>query len=103
MTAPSHLTRHALIRHAQRVGGGLSVGVVARAIAVPPRLAVKQWPKLVGDRSSRARVRCSATAAFVCRGRHVVTAIGLDGDDLATLLTWLLTRTWIPRRLGDAP
>jgi hypothetical protein len=105
----SVLTIHAVQRFAQRVDRHGDVGAaLENAISVPRRYAIETWPELLG-RGLGVRLRCSATAGFVCRGRRgriAVTTIALDDDDLATLLTWLLTGCWVARSSppsGDAP
>lgn len=91
------LTRRALHRHHQRVGGAPTPRAIATAVRVPYRLAAAHWPELVGAEPRRvaARVRCSSVALFLCRGRRVITVIALADADLATLLVWVLFRQWL--------
>lgn len=86
-----HLTAHAAERWRERVGTRPHLD----GIRLPFRHVVGRWPRLGGGGRQRVRHIFTPSALLVCRGNAVVTVCAATVDDLATVLVWTLTRTWL--------
>lgn len=102
-------TRHAAERWQQRIdpkanlhGAGFAMTTVLHsAVAIPNRHAVAQW----GHRTSTVKAKrhrreglryiYHPRALFLTKNKVVVTVLATDDDDIATVLTWLLTGCWV--------
>lgn len=97
-----YLTIHARQRWHQRcTGSGPAADSLAGSILIPFRHAAPRWGHHPDTRKA-ARLgrkhlsyRVSAVSVWICRGRTAVTCLALSEQDLATVLTWLITGHWV--------
>lgn len=73
---------------------------VVEAVLIPNRL-VARWVRRIGKttlsdyRKLGVRYRFHPAAMFVLGGNRVVTVLPSTVEDLATVLTWLMTGQWL--------
>jgi hypothetical protein len=105
MAPDLRVTNHALERWRERVGGGYvppqHVAMRLRlGVTVPTMKARTAWPGLTAA-GDDAQVVATASAVAVVREDRVITVVELGLLDLATVLTWLLTGSWVDEVHGD--
>jgi hypothetical protein len=107
-----NVSRHATVRWIERVGRTSNTWAARRliqaatdsSILVPNRLATQLWVhQVVNDdfttlkRRQGFRYRMTSQAVLIMSGQTIVTVLKTTAEDLATVLVWQITGTW----LGD--